>query len=633
MRGTHTLQKTLIIHGMVAVLVPLIAVGAFCLYRAWGEIGELAIDGKRGVADNLARMIHLVVTRERKLAETLATDDDLVRAAAAVNRDGPDAATELIERVNAQLMEISTRIGGGYEIILVADADGRVFADDRRGAYAGTSIADRDYFRDVSGSQLPDLTPVQSKASGRTVLPVAAAIRSEDGTFAGAVVAVMKLDVIAGIVGSVRIGETGYAFLTDKTGRIIAHPDPSMIMNADIGEIPGMETISGRMQSGESGVEDYVFRGIDKMAAFSPVPVAGWSLCATQNVRELMAGGYDIAWGVAVIALGAAVMMTVMVVLAARRISRPLVRSARSLHLTADEVASAASQVASAGEELAEGSARQHAAADEAAAALEEVSLAIRQTANAAFQVDRMMRAEAAESFAAIDARMKKMREAVDRTARISEKTTEIVRSIDDIAFQTNLLSLNAAVEAARAGSAGAGFAVVAQAVRDLARQAADAAREAMSLMDGAGDHHSTLTTLTGEVEQAVSANRDIADQVASAMAEIRTATDAQARRMGEIEAAAAEVGCVIGETTASVEKSAAVAETLGTQADGMRDVVEALVSLVGSGKTEKPSRRTRANRRLPTSRLDPPPLDTSQRPVGPVRTKPISGLIGEAGA
>lgn len=84
-----------------------------------------------------------------------------------------------------------------------------------------------------------------------------------------------------------------------------------------------------------------------------------------------------------------------------------------------------------------------------------------------------------------INKAIKELNEFINNITKSSQKTQKIIKNIDDIAFQTNLLALHAAVEAARAGKAGTGFAVVADEVRNLAMRAAEAAKNTSNLIEG----------------------------------------------------------------------------------------------------------------------------------------------------
>jgi len=115
-----------------------------------------------------------------------------------------------------------------------------------------------------------------------------------------------------------------------------------------------------------------------------------------------------------------------------------------------------------------------------------EISEKIRQNADHSVKADQVMK-ESERVVASAQASMKKLIASMEKIATASENTSRIIKTIDEIAFQTNLLALNAAVESARAGEAGAGFAVVAEEVRNLALRSAEAARNTADMIAETG--------------------------------------------------------------------------------------------------------------------------------------------------
>lgn len=146
-------------------------------------------------------------------------------------------------------------------------------------------------------------------------------------------------------------------------------------------------------------------------------------------------------------------------------------------------VATNAGEIARVSHTLAESSTEQAAAVEELSATIEHTSDLIHRNDEQA-QKAKQNSVQLQEDTETSNQHMKEMVERVDRIKDASQRISQVVKSIEDIAFETNILSLNAAIEAARAGSAGKGFAVVADEVRALALKSSEAAKESKELIE-----------------------------------------------------------------------------------------------------------------------------------------------------
>lgn len=158
-------------------------------------------------------------------------------------------------------------------------------------------------------------------------------------------------------------------------------------------------------------------------------------------------------------------------------------------------------EIAAASGNLSSSATEQATALEETSASLEEMASMTSRNAQDAQTADHLMDT-VKQAASKANRSMSQLTESMVKISKASKETSTIIKTIDEIAFQTNLLALNAAVEAARAGSAGAGFAVVANEVRSLAMRAAEAARTTSDLISGTVknvDEGSSVVSMTGK--------------------------------------------------------------------------------------------------------------------------------------
>ena len=355
--------------------------------------------------------------------------------------------------------------------------------------------------------------------------------------------------------------------------------------------------------------------------------VAEGGITQTSDVANSAVSALASSTMVVIIGLIIAVIVgTVLAVVVIRGITKPISRIVNDLNQGSDQVASASDQLSSASQQLAEGSSEQASALEETSATLNESTSMIQQTTENTNQASILAK-KTKESAATGNSQMQEMMNSMQEIKKSSDEISKIIKVIDDIAFQTNILSLNAAVEAARAGEAGAGFAVVAEEVRNLAQRSAQAAKDTASIIEKNIQLSQTGVSVAEKVGTALVEINEHATKVNSLIDEINAASNEQAQGINQINVAVGQMEEVTQGNAANAEESASASEELSAQAESMREIVGQLNKLVtgkeGIESLAPTGRAHKAPAKKPAQHANPPHL---QHPTGGNKPKGLAG-------
>lgn len=245
----------------------------------------------------------------------------------------------------------------------------------------------------------------------------------------------------------------------------------------------------------------------------------------------------------------------------------------RQINSSSEQVSSGAEQVSSGAQTLAVGSGEQAATIEKLAFTMDGISKQIVSNANDAADVNKkaeIVGQEAEES----NVRMKNLLGAMDNIRDSSSQIKQIIDTIEEIAFQTNILALNAKVEAARAGVSGKGFAVIADEIQALSLKSKEATTSTSQLVERSRSAVEMGVVSAKETAESLQKVVNGIQDIAGTIDKISEASQEQAESVGQVNQNISQISGIVQSNSATAEESAAASEELSSQAETLRHLV-----------------------------------------------------------
>ena len=401
-----------------------------------------------------------------------------------------------------------------------------------------------------------------------------------DGQFRGLISIALNLETLARRMDELRPGRDGAVLMLDGEGVIRFVNDNDLVGKPIAAIKPAYQEQWQNVTRGDGAGFHYSQDGSERYVNVRRVPGLDWYLVSEIGTTEFEASLARTILTTIGLSLVLIVIGSVFGVIFAGSITRPLGVITNDLVREADTMSTFAQEISQTSDNL-DASARQQAAVvDGASASITDMSGSIARNSENAGTVNSLMR-RCDEDVQAGLAAIQHMTGAMDEINHSSGEIGKILKTIEDIAFQTNLLALNAAVEAARAGEAGKGFAVVADEVRSLAQRSASSVQETSSLITETANRVNRGMSIVGELDEKFKIIMESLEQIKEMSARIGEATFEQTHGIEQVNQAMGQVDKHSREAASEAASMTRVSSDITARVENLRVSIDMLGTLL----------------------------------------------------